>query len=232
MLKQALGTAVAAVFATAIAGAQTPAQSQQDQRDYRAGQQTVTVEGCLQQDRSVTAQVADASRDDDKRFMLVDAQVQPGGAMAADRTADSPVGTAGQPDTERAGAQTETAVGTSGAGAAATSATKFRVSGLDDDRLSQYVGQRVRIEGTIESGEHHGMTGAERRDESRPVSDRAATDPADTAGPVGTTGTPEHATPGASAQDHSRATAGDYNELKATSITPIAGSCPDAPASR
>lgn len=228
MLKQALGTAVAAVFATAIAGAQTPAQSQDEQRGYQAGQQTVTVEGCLQQDRTASAQVADATRDDEKRFMLVNAEVQQGAmasGAATDRPAGTQIGATGQADT-----QAETPVGTSGA--AATSAAKFKVSGLDEERLEQYAGQRVRIEGRIESGaQQHGMTGAERRDDHRTDADRPTADQStpDTPSAVGTTGTPET---GAATHDHSRAAAGDVKELKATSITAIAGSCPESPASR
>jgi hypothetical protein len=242
MLKQALGTAVAAVFATAMAGAQAPAQGQQEQRDYQAGQM-VTVEGCLQQDRDASAQVAEATRDDDKGFLLVNAQIQQEAGATAAATPREPatgteIGTTGQ-----AGAQTESPVGTSGAaGAAAMSASKFKVAGLDDERLEQYAGQRVRIEGRIEHSGHTGMTGADRSDADRPDADRSAADRPDTdrptadptaTGTAGTTGAGESPAAGAASPDHSRAAAaGDMPKLKAVSIQPVAGSCPESPASR
>jgi hypothetical protein len=50
MSKQVLGTAVAAIFATAIVGAQSTGQEQQQDVQRSAGQQQmVTIEGCLQQ---------------------------------------------------------------------------------------------------------------------------------------------------------------------------------------
>jgi hypothetical protein len=231
MLKQALGTAVAAVFATAIASAQTPAPGQHHQQEERAGQQMVTVEGCLQTDGVAGAQVADATRDEDRTFMLVNAEIKDG-AMAADRPGEratgQEIGTTGQ-----AGVQTESPVGTTGA--AADTGTKFKVTGLDEERLQQYAGQRVRIEGHIEAGQQYGATGAERRDDQRTDADRPTADPA---APVGTTGTPETQAAGAGAYDRDRAADDregkdkDAKKLHAVSIQPVAGSCPDAPASR
>jgi hypothetical protein len=238
MLKQALGTAVAAVFATAIAGAQAPAQGQQEQRDYQAGQQMVTVEGCLQQDRDASARVAEATRDDDKGFLLVNAQIQQEAGATAAATPREPATGTEIGSTGQAGSQTESPVGTSGAaGAAAMSATKFKVAGLDDERLEQYAGQRVRIEGRIE---HTGMTGADRSHADRPDADRSAADRPDTdrpsadpTGTAGTTGAGESPAADAASRDHSRAAAaGDMPKLKAASIQPVAGSCPESPASR
>jgi hypothetical protein len=235
MLKQALGTAVAAVFATALASAQTPAPGQHHEQHQRAGQQMVTVEGCLQADGVAGAQVADATRDEDRTFMLVNAEIKDG-AMAADRPGEratgQEIGTTGQ-----AGVQTESPVGTTGA--AADTGTKFKVTGLDEERLQQYAGQRVRIEGHIEGAEQqYGVTGAERRDDQRTDADRPTADPAapGTPGAAGTTGTPETPATGAGAYDRDRAAddreGKDAKKLHAVSIQPVAGTCPDAPASR
>lgn len=205
MMKQALGTAAAAVFATAIAGAQAPA-AQQGQ-DSPSSHQMVTVEGCLQQDRAGSARVADAARDDNKEFMLVSAQVQSGTAASA--TTSEPAGTT---------AQAERPVGTSGT---AAGATKFKVTGLDDDRLAQYAGQRVRIQGHIEDSEDRGATGSDGSDAARADADRPTADtaPSSAAGTAGTTGS-------ASGDHRSHAAAGDVAKLKATSIQAASGSCP------
>ena len=280
MRNQIVGTAVAAVFATAMVGAQAAGQGQQDQQGqrYGVGQQAMTLEGCLHKEHGSQARMDDARADaratgqartdasaaggdarGDAHFVLRNAEVRGDGATAGAR-GDAGIGTqAGQTaqagQAGQTGAQSETAVGTSGM-AAGAARNSYKVSGLEDDKLAEHAGQRVRIQGYIQQrGEtgaygaeagrtdagrtdadrtHAGHTGADRTDADRARTGEAATQPAGTTGTGvaghGTSGTTAPGAYGATSHDHSRMAAGmdDMKEFRATSIERISGDCPPA----
>jgi hypothetical protein len=127
VLALGLTTALAAQNPPAQPPTQTPPAGQQESM---AQAKTVTLEGCLVREKDVPGRTPNPAERAGvmEDYILTDAKVKD--PYSASPT---PPASAGQP------------TGTSG-----TAARKFEVRGLDDERLQQFVGQRVEIVGRID----------------------------------------------------------------------------------
>jgi hypothetical protein len=139
-----IGLTVAGAMAlTTTIAAQNPAPPQPSQAPTAQSQRTdqparVTVEGCLMREADVpgrqpnVAERAGIAED----YILTSARTVMGSTLATGTYSSQPA----RPD--------DTPVGTSGTTPAAA---MYEIEGIDDDRLKQFIGQRVQIEGTFEN---------------------------------------------------------------------------------
>jgi hypothetical protein len=176
-----LGIGIAIFCATAVGGAQTPTerpqtsqpQTQRQGQDQREGQ-TVTLVGCVQEEKNVPGRQPNAAGTGDD-FILTNATMQSGGSTggsatggtASGATSGTTSGTAsGTTSGTASGTTAGTASGTTGGGATARSGMSgaqgnmYQISGLDKDKLRQHVGQRVEVVGRLEMRGSGGGTAA------------------------------------------------------------------------
>jgi hypothetical protein len=181
MTRNVFGSALALAFAAAVGvGAQDPNPQQPPAGQKMQSEQMVTVVGCLQHEKDVpgrepnVAERAGIAED----YLLTNAEIKSGGKA----------GTAGTTGTEP----------TTGAMAAKKT---FKIVGMDDDRLRNFVGKRVEIQGRLE----------DMRSRPRGTSGTPPTTPPTTP--------PERTEPG-------QKTAEELPEVRASNIREVAGTCP------
>jgi hypothetical protein len=211
-----LATGIAVVCATTLGLAQTTPSEQQRQSGQRDDQRTVTVVGCLQEEKDVHGQrpnVAERAGVGED-FILTQAKMKSG-------SSSSEKGTSGTSGSTGTGSTTPGGSSASGSPGMTGSQAMYKIKDLDDEKLRPLVNKRVEVVGKVET----------QSSRSRGAVETGSTGPTGS-GTTGTatTGTPTTGTtsPGGTAtgaREASRTDQHDMAELHATSIKEVAGSC-------
>jgi hypothetical protein len=201
-----LATCIAVACATTLGLAQATPAGQQRQTGQRENERTVTVVGCLQEEKDVHGQQSNVAEragvGDD--FILTQTSMKSGtdGSAAAGSTVTG---------------------GSSASGSAgmAGSQAMYKVKGLDDEKLRPLINKRVEVMGKIKQQSHRAK-GAVETGNTGPTGSGTSGTGTTATGRAGTTGS-GGTTSGAG--EAGRTDPHDMPELRATSIKEVAGSC-------
>jgi len=224
-----VATGIAVLCATTLGLAQTTPSGQQRQTGQKDDQRTVTVVGCLQEEKDVHGQrpnVAERAGVGED-FILTQASLKGSGSSGSGSSATGTPrtsGTAGTPGTTGTGSTATGGSSATGSPGMAGSHSMYKVKGLDDEKLRPLLNKRVEVMGKIDMKSDRSGSGATGTGTNRTGTTGTGREPEDRSG-TGSPGTKGTGGTGSAMRDASKTDQHEMPELRATSIKEVAGSC-------